>query len=140
MKLYVSILAASLLAGSAFGGGTTGGGSPPAMKELKEYLMSNPDIAAGVFDHGNGNIGLGINGALSPELRMSKSSLQSFDMKLSDIDFDLLRSNKFVEAVSLKGSEERSSESRKSYSIEDGDALGELRLKDRRELARESAK
>lgn len=124
-----------LNASSAIAGGGMGGGTPPAREVLEQILMENQSISGGLFDLGNGKIGLGLKGSLEPELRIFKSGVQTQALKLSELDFDLVRSNGTVDAVNLANLELN-----RSYAVEDGDSLGELLLRDRRQRSRESVK
>jgi hypothetical protein len=135
-----ALIANFLVSSLAVSGGTSGGGSPPAMKDLQEMLMSNPELNAGLFDRGDGEIGLGLRGSLEPKLRVLKTNVQSDTITLTDIDFDLLSKNKTVDAKNLSNLSSADSELSRSYAIQDGDSLGELVLKDRRQISRESVK
>lgn len=135
--ISLSVLFGSLVAGSALGGGSTGGGSPPAIQELEMLMMANSEKNAGLFDNGNGEIGLGLNRPLSSEIRVSKVGQ---DLVLSDIELDLLSKNKTVNVVRVGFPKdgENKLEPQRSYNVEDGEQLGELVLKDRRQTIRAS--
>lgn len=130
------IFAAPLcLATTVFAGGI-GGSNPPAREDLEVMLLSRADLSeAGLFTTESGDINLGVSGALGDSLALSKFTARPQALKISDADFNILgraeHRAKPVDAVSL-GQESTV----RSYTIEDGNALGELILVDRRKLIR----
>lgn len=135
-KLAFSV--AVLNASAAIAGGGMGGGTPPAREALEKILMENQNMNGGQFDLGRGKVGLGLKASLEPELTLSRSSFQTQGLRLSDVDFDSLKLNQAVDAVSFQNPAEGDMELSRSYRIEDGNYTGELVLKDRRQIMRES--
>ncbi len=87
MRIFMAMLilySSALLAGTGMGGGT-----PPAREKLIEELMQAQPGTGGIFDAGNGNLGLGFKGALNPELIVTRS-ITSSEVTLTDIDFSRL--------------------------------------------------
>ncbi|HYX36867.1 MAG TPA: hypothetical protein VE954_27480 [Oligoflexus sp.] len=132
------MLAVTLLSSKLIAGGTGGGSGPPAKEKLEEMLMSADMAAAGLFRTETGEINLGINRSLSSEMVLTRSTMMSQALTMSEADFAALSDsqNRTIEAVSVGLPEEKA----KSYRVDDGDRLGELILKDRREVARNSVK
>lgn len=129
-KILLSVLVA-VSSHPLFAGGSMTGGTPPAKSrtELLEQLMAKAPGNGGIFDSEPGNIGLGVNTQLAPELLVSKSST-SADVIISEEDFIRLSSTlKTVDAIDISGAS-------RSYSIQDGNTIDSLLLKDRREAIR----
>ncbi|HYX39163.1 MAG TPA: hypothetical protein VE954_39165 [Oligoflexus sp.] len=136
----ISILGISTAAAA----GGTGGINPPAREKLLEELVQAQPGSGGLFDAGNGNLGLGIKHALNPELILSRYNPMS-GIPLTDIDFSALNARKgniHVESISasntLNSTSGVPSTLHASYRIEDGNTADTLLLKDRRVLMRNS--
>jgi hypothetical protein len=136
--VVIVMLAETLVSNTLIAGGTGGGSGPPAKEKLEEMLMSADMAAAGLFRTETGEINLGINRSLSSEMVLTRSTMMSQALTMSEADFAALSDsqNRTIEAVSVGLPEEKA----KSYRVDDGDRLGELILKDRREAARNSVK
>jgi len=117
----------------ALAGTMVGGGGPPAKTALLLELMSKAPGSAGLFDSGNKELGLLVNGELPNELVVSPYSAAGSMVSTPDADFSLLTKKKNIDAFSIDGAI-------RSFQIEDGDKLNTLILKDRRDLIRTSIK
>lgn len=132
-----------LVGNSVYAGSTTGGGGPPAREKLLEQLLQAQPGTGGLYDLGNGDVGLGIKGDLVPNLTVVTMSNPSSGIPLSDIDFSTLKSirgNIDVESIPAGNSQDPVTglplTLRSSYRIDDGNTMDALILKDRRTLIR----
>ncbi|HEY9658878.1 MAG TPA: hypothetical protein V6C65_10530 [Allocoleopsis sp.] len=118
--------------------GGVGGSGPPAKEDLQLMLMSADGGAAGLFKSESGAVSLGVNRTLNPDLVLSRSKSSMRSLTISESDFESLSSTKTrtIDAVTVGAVEPET----RSYVIEDGDRLGELVLKDRREAMRAALK
>lgn len=132
----ILILALALTTDVLAGSGV-GGGGPPAKEMLDQMLMSYTDPSAGLFSRPVGDFGLSVRGNMTSNLSLTTSS-DTQSLRISRVDFDLLRAANTVDAV--PAGDISVDPTSKSYRIEDGDREGELLLKDRRAVMRDSVK
>jgi hypothetical protein len=135
-----AFLFASAISTSVFGGVIGGGSGPPAKEALEQMLMSHEvGAAAGLFETELGEIKLGVNRSLDSDLVLTRKKLSPQALSISEVDFEALVSsrNRSVDAVTIGGALEPGV---RSYIVDDGDKVGELILRDRRELARAAIK
>jgi hypothetical protein len=132
MKAFM-ISTSLLCAYTAFAGIGTGGGTPPAMQDVLEQLMTRAPGDGGLFFEKD-KLGLAVKGELNPQLTISKLRSAPQSIRMSEEDFSTLLMKKGdIDAVNFEGLS-------RSYKVEDGQTLDTLKLKDRRELIRDSVK
>jgi hypothetical protein len=125
--MFLSIL---ISAPNAVMAGGTEGGTPPAREKLAEKLMAADFGQGALFDKGLGDVGLLTNRELLTRMTITKSQLHKADVKIPELDFDMLRDRvQPIDSVGTLGEN-------KSYSISAGDELDSLILTDRRAAAR----
>lgn len=133
MKKYILVL--NVISSSVIAGGSMGGGTPPALQDLYEDLLLNTTLEGGLFDR-TGDIGLLTRVKLQPQILVGPGvgGVSPEILSLSEPEFALLRDrSKPLEAVNIEGATA-------SYSIEAGETLNSLILKDRRDSARDAVK
>jgi hypothetical protein len=139
--LAICYLLLSFAGNNVQAGGSMGGGGPPAREKLLEQLLQAQSSAGGLYSTSDGSVGLGINGDLSPELTVTRTT--GSGIAIPDVDFSKLRgikSNIDVESIPSEISQDPltglPSTLRSSYRIEDGNTVDSLQLMDRRFLIR----
>ncbi|WP_141731565.1 hypothetical protein [Oligoflexus tunisiensis] len=120
-----------LCASSVFAGIGTGGGTPPAMQDALAQLMTGAPGDGGLFLEKD-YLGLAVKGDLKQELTVYRAKFAPQSIRMSEVDFSTLSERKGnIDAVNLDGLN-------RSYTVEDGQSLDTLILKDRRELIRDA--
>ncbi len=131
--VVLALVANALVSPMTYGGGTSGGGWPPAKEDALKQLMSSSEWDIGQLYKNGDNLGLGVKGSLSSDLRITRSATP-MSLTVSDADFAIMAGrNGNIEALNTDGL-------LKSYKIEDGDSLDGLILTDRREAIRAERK
>jgi hypothetical protein len=158
-----TLLTIALGSSQAFGGSGMSGGTPPALQDLEQVLVLNPELDGGLFDY-KGDIGLLTKIKLQPQMLVSGASNAS--TRAIEIDGGIGGSNPPVFAdiggtgsggtpPLLKFSAEDIARLRDrsnpihavgaegqnlSFEVLPGDTLTSVSLKDRRMTMRESVK
>ncbi len=131
-------LSCSLIGAPGMAGSSSGTG-PPSKAELTQMLMEKEiGAGAGLFLNESGNTVLGVNRTLDSSFVLTRSRSAIHSLSISTEDFDRLTNSQVraIDATMVGVPQEIS----KSYTVEDGENLDELILKDRRESARGSVK